>query len=83
MSLNVKCKIVKGRGFVPIDKPSIPRPLAPKGQDGNKSLNSNTIKNYAELIISMSTDFLMGKITEDLYTSNLQLMLKSIIKDKK
>ena len=83
MSLNVKCKIVKGKGFVPIDKPSTSRPPAPKGQGGNKSLNSSTIKNYVELIISMSTDFLMGKINESLYISNMQLALKSMGELKK
>jgi len=35
---------------------------------------------YAELIISMSTDFLIGKINFDLYASNLNVINKNIQK---
>ncbi len=44
--------------------------------------NKKDCKKYAELIISMSTDFLMGKINESLYISNMSVALKSITKIK-
>lgn len=36
------------------------------------------MKQFVELIISMSTDFLMGKITKETYISNLEMIVKRL-----
>ena len=39
---------------------------------------NSEIKQYAELTISMSTDFLLGKLDENTYANNLKLISKCI-----
>ena len=40
-------------------------------------------KLYAELIIGMSTDFLMGTITEEHYKNTIEMTVKNLVKYKK
>jgi hypothetical protein len=38
------------------------------------------LEKYAELIISMSTDYLLGKITGETYVANLKMIAKDNLK---
>ena len=44
-------------------------------------MNDKEFNKYVELIISMSTDYLLGEITKDTYLSNLK-MIQEQLKEK-
>ncbi len=45
-------------------------------------MNETEHKKYAELLIAMATDFLMGGITFGTFKSNLKIMIKKLEEEK-